>query len=92
MSKILYDETWTINATEQHLRMRDDFVTDEIVTATELMRRELDRNRDDDGNIQIRINTFSLEKNDGFFKKHQGHACDCSPQRRWTCNSYHSTL
>lgn len=47
--------------------MRYDFETDETVTATELMRRKLDRNRDEDGNIVIRINTFALEINDGFF-------------------------
>lgn len=47
--------------------MRYDFVTDETVTATELMRRKLDRNRDENGNIEIRINTFALDKRDGFF-------------------------
>lgn len=47
--------------------MRFDFETGETVTATELMRRKLDRSRDGDGNIVVRIDTFSLDKDDGFF-------------------------
>ncbi|MCB1124453.1 MAG: hypothetical protein KJT03_23070, partial [Verrucomicrobiae bacterium] len=47
--------------------MRFDFDTGETVTATELMRRKLERSRDEDGNVVIRLNTFSLDKQDGFF-------------------------
>ena len=47
--------------------MRYDFDTNEIVTATELMRLKLDRSRDTDGNIVIRVNSLSLKKKDGFF-------------------------
>jgi len=47
--------------------LRFDFETGETVSPTELMRRKLDRSRDGDGNIVIRLDTFSLDKNDGFF-------------------------
>ena len=47
--------------------MRYDFETDEVVSTTEMMRRKLDRNRDQDGNFEIRLNTFALDKTDGFF-------------------------
>lgn len=47
--------------------MRFDFETGETVAATELMRRKLDQSRDTDGNIVVRIDTFSLDKDDGFF-------------------------
>jgi hypothetical protein len=38
-----------------------------MVTATELFRRKLNRNRDTNGNIVINLNTFALRKDDGFF-------------------------
>ena len=40
--------------------MRYDFETDETVTATELMRRKLDRSRDIDGNIANHINLHCI--------------------------------
>jgi hypothetical protein len=46
---------------------RFDFETKEMVTATELFRRKLNRNRDTNGNIVINLNTFALRKDDGFF-------------------------
>lgn len=46
---------------------RVDLETGEQVRAAELLRRKLDRNRDDDGNFKIELNTFVLEKPDGLF-------------------------
>jgi hypothetical protein len=46
---------------------RFDVVTKEMVSATELFRRKLARNRDANGNVVINLNTFALKKNNGFF-------------------------
>ncbi|HEX7860219.1 MAG TPA: hypothetical protein VF773_07840 [Verrucomicrobiae bacterium] len=46
---------------------RFDIVAKEMVTATELFRRKLARNRDQNGNIVINLNTFALRKESGFF-------------------------
>ena len=46
---------------------RFDVVTKEMVSATELFRRKLARNRDGNGNVVINLNTFALKKSNGFF-------------------------
>jgi hypothetical protein len=46
---------------------RFDTVTREMVSATELFRRKLIRDRDPSGNIVVNLNTFALKKNTGFF-------------------------
>jgi hypothetical protein len=47
--------------------LRFDVVTREMVSATELFRRKLTRNRDQNGNVVINLNTFALKKDSGFF-------------------------
>lgn len=46
---------------------RYDSLTGETISQLELFRRKLERNKDVDGNIIIRLNTFALQKRDGFF-------------------------
>ncbi len=46
---------------------RYDLVTGEVVTPVELMRRELKRNADSEGNIIVRLDTFAMDRDDGFF-------------------------